>query len=469
MMRWISAAVAVATAFVLSACGPSALVDAYPPPRPLGADLPAFRPPREPPPAGARAAPDEAPTGLVTLRQAMAAALLHNPDLAGAAWAVRVEEARALQAGLPPNPSLGVEVEEAFGSGPRRDLDAAETTIPLSQVFSLGGVVERRARVAGLTAELAGWDYELDRIQVLAGVSRRFVDVLAAQQRIGLADNAMQTVEAVLDAVQRRIAAGQVSPVEGTQARVMLARSRIHRDITRRQLASARRRLAATWGATAPLFDAVDGALAVLPPLPAFASLEELIEQSPRMARWTTDMARRRAAIELARAEGVPEVEVGIGLQHFNESDDNAAVFEVGVPLPLFDRNQGNVLAARLERARAQARRKADDVRVRTAVAVTYDTLAAAHAEATALRAEVLPAARAAFSAAEQAYRLGKIDYVGVLDSQRTLIETEGQLIDALAACHGAAIDLEELIGQSLGSVGTETAGGKEYADETGN
>jgi cobalt-zinc-cadmium efflux system outer membrane protein len=94
------------------------------------------------------------------LRQALALALLQNPELRAFAWDVRAAEARTLQAGLRPNPELGLEVENIAGTGVLQGGQSAETTLRLNQVIELGGKRARRLQVAAVERDLAAWDYE---------------------------------------------------------------------------------------------------------------------------------------------------------------------------------------------------------------------------------------------------------------------------------------------------------------------
>ena len=129
--------------------------------------------------------------------------------------------------------------------------------------------------------------------------------------------------------------------------------------------------------------------------------------------------------MQLAKAQGVPDLTLAAGAKYLRESDDLGAVFGVGIPLPLFDRNQGNVLAARAELARTLTLQRAAGVTARTAVAVAYEELAAAHEEASMLRDELIPAARRTYDAVREAYRQGQASTLEVLDAQRTLIELQ--------------------------------------------
>src|SRR5207253_2692781 len=155
----------------------------WPEPRPLPQEGLTSQPP---PPASAPApeASHAELTEVLTLPQAMALALLQNPELSAFAWEVRAAEARTLQAGLRPNPELGLEVENLAGTGTFRGGRSAETTLRLSQVIELGGKRSRRLRVAALERDLAAWDYETKRIEALTAVAQAFIEVLRAQEHI---------------------------------------------------------------------------------------------------------------------------------------------------------------------------------------------------------------------------------------------------------------------------------------------
>src|SRR3972149_1747368 len=172
-------------------------------------------------------APPPEPKGDLELREALSLALLHNPELASFSIEVRAAEARTLQAGLRPNPEFDVEVENFAGSGALRRFDETETTIQLGQLMELAGKRRKRERVASLERDLAGWDYEAKRGDVLTETSKTFVEVLAAQERLALTQELLRLAEQTFETVSARVQAGKVSPIEETKAGVALANSRI--------------------------------------------------------------------------------------------------------------------------------------------------------------------------------------------------------------------------------------------------
>ena len=436
-----------------------------PQPRPLGAEHAAIRPatvidgPR-------RAAAPEEPAGELTLRAALALALTRSPELAGFAWSVRQAEAECLQAQLLPNPELEAEFENFAGSGEFRGTRALETTIALSQLIELGGKRAKRLRLARHDSRLAGWDYEAKRLEVLTATAGRFIEVLAIQEKLDIAREELKLVAATHDAVRQRVVAGKAAPAEQSKATVEVAGARIRIRRAELALLAARHALGATWGSDKPRFSRAAGDLTEAAELPPIESLVGKLAQSPAIARWETEISRRRAALALAEARGIGDLTVGAGYRHFREtaSNDRAMLLTVGVPLPLFDRNQGDIRKAKLAVLRAKADRQAARVKVRNELEGAYQALAAAHAEATSLKSEVLPAAQQSHEAVRQSYQQGKVGYLDLLDAQRTLIKARREYVEALALRHQAAAEVEGLIAEPLSThptAGSQDRGSK--------
>jgi cobalt-zinc-cadmium efflux system outer membrane protein len=441
----------------LTSCAPPDIQTVWPEPRPLGRDIPSYRPPPQPLEAAPSARAVTNPTGVLTLPQAQALALLQHPRLAVFGWEVRAGEARTLQASLPPNPEVGIEVEDFAGSGVLRGFRSTEITIHLSQLIELAGKRQKRTRVAALERDLVAWDYEATRIEVLTQVTQAFVEVLSAQQRLRLNLELVRLAEQVLRTAAERVRAGKVSPVEETRAQVALSTSRIALERTQRELDAARARLVETWGGRTPAFESVEGVLESIAPIPSAAHLAERIAQNPDIARWVTEIAQRQAALELAGAQRIPDPTIGGGFRHVRETGDNGLVMAFSIPLPVFNRNQGGFLEARYRLAQVEEERRAAEVQVRTALAEAYGALASAFVEATRLQNEVLPGAQQAFDAVSEGYRQGKFGFLEVLDAQRTLFESRGRYLEALAAYHRAVAEVERLIGAPLGAVAEDT------------
>ncbi len=162
------------------------------------------------------------------------------------------------------------------------------------------------------------------------------------------------------------------------------------------------------------------------------------------------EISARRAKAELAKAEAVPDITARAGVKYDNADNAGALVVGISLPLPIFDRRQGDVLAARLSANAAAEQRRAAERRVEAALSQAYARLAAGFDEAVAIREVALPPAREAFELIHRAFDKGDLALLDVLDAERTLVELRSDYLDALTDYHLAAIEIEGLIGRPL-------------------
>lgn len=383
------------------------------------------------------------PVGVLTLGDAIAAALRRNPSLASYPWEIRALDARAIQAGLRPNPSAGFSTENFAGTGTRSGYDDAETSLWLSQLVEVGGKRTKRRRVAELGRSGAECDYESARLGVLIETSRAFIAVLATQERysileelVGVARDAVRTAEA-------QFRAGAAPAVERTRAEVTKVNAQVELDFTARELAVRRVALASTWGTSVPAFSGVTGDFEAVFPPPSLSDLESLIDANPILKRAEVELEYRGALVDLAEANRLPDPTVQIGARHFSGGDDQALIMQLAVPLPIFDRNQGTISAARHDLSKAKVERSARERALNAALALAHERSIAAFERVEATRDHTLPAARRAFEEARAAYGKGRFRYLDVLDAQRTLFELRARYVDTLADYHLARIAIE--------------------------
>jgi outer membrane protein, heavy metal efflux system len=437
--------------FGLSGCAGAYTPDtAWPERRSLGADLKAFVPPPATPGSMSETIDLSDPTGSLTLRQALALALMKNPALAASAWEVRIAEARALQAQLSPNPVIEVGTSSLTQSHtPANNFQAADT-VQICQAFELGGKRAKRARVATLDSNLAGWDYETKRLDVFTEVTKSFVEVLAAQEQVALNAEMAHRAKELLVSASGRIKAGKTPAPEIIKAEVELSNIKIQEEQAKGRLQAARRRLAGTWEQKTPTFEKVEGVLTDVSPVPSFEELSEFVSSNPDVARWVKETEQRSAALELEKAKRIPDVTLGGGVQQFRDNNENALIFGVSIPIPLSDRNQGNALAAgyKLQKAKAESREAA--IKANSALGDAHQALLSSYKEATGLRDNVLPALERFLDAHYQRFLKDRSALSEVVDVRQTLRDARVRYIEALAAYHKAKADVERLIGERL-------------------
>ena len=426
---------------------------AWPAMRTSGRDIPANRSEvaSEAQPIHARS--QREPEGVLAVDQALELALMHSPELAAFSQGVWAAEGNARQAGVLPNPELELEAGEFGGSGARKGYDGAETSVRLTQSLELGGKRGKRQCVALSEARLAGWDYEAKRRDVLTFTKHAFVDVLLAQGQLALAESLLVVAEDVRKATAERVKSGKVPILEETKAGVEVATARIARDRSTRELDTARKRLAASWGGTMPVFREAGGNMDAVADVPRLERLSPLLAEMPEVARWNEEVAKAGESLALAKATRIPDVDVSAGISRFEEDGTYAGTVGLSLPLPIFDRNSGGIATARHQASRVEYEQRTARLRAMTDLVEAYSRLETARTEALTTKAELLPGAQQAFDAAQTGYREGKYGYLEVLDAQRTLNEAKTRYLDVLAAYHKAAADVERLIGTPLNTI----------------
>ncbi len=389
------------------------------------------------------------PVGALELSQALALALMRNPELAAFSQEIRAREAVTLQASLMPNPVLMVKALN-FGNNAFKDFDGNTIKIQLSQLVELGGKRAARTKAATLSQELANWDYESKRIDILTQVTQAFIRVLTAQQRVLLQQQLLALSTQVMRTATAQVQAGSVTPMEETKARVSEASSRIELMRAERELKAVRQQLAAIWGGSEAKFTYALGDLSHIQAPPKLASLLQRFQQNPDMARWITEITRRQAVIAREKSKAIPNINVSLGTILKTIPGDTALMAGFSMPIQLFNRNQGNISEAEQRLNQAEENRYSVELKIRTALKTRYSQLNTAYTTLSILRQEIIPGAQSAFDAASRGYRLGKFGFLDVLDAQRTLFRVKAQYLLALSDYHLRVIDTERLIGGAL-------------------
>ncbi|UVL60586.1 TolC family protein [Pseudomonas sp. B21-032] len=377
---------------------------------------------------------------VLTLESALQMARDNNPELAAARWGIDIAEGERRQAGVLPNPQLSWEVEDTRKG-------SQTTTVGVSQLFELGGKRGARLDVAGRDAELAALELERQRNVLRAEVIAAFQAAAQAQEGLQLAEQSLRLSERALQVVQGRVRAGSASPVEATRAQVQLSEVRLEQGRAEQALTVAYQQLAAVTGAARVQFSRVDGGLQANNDIPSRTLLLDRLEQTAdlRLARLQID--QREAALGLARSQRIPDLTVSVGSQYSETDRERINVVGLSVPIPLFDRNQGNVLAAARRADQARDQRNGAELRLRSEVVQALAQWSTAASEVQTFDRSILPSAQQALDAATRGFERGKFAFLDVLDAQRTLVAARLQYLQAQAQSSEARVRLERIFG----------------------
>ncbi len=387
----------------------------------------------------------------LTLQAAVQLALQRNPELAAFEKEARALHGLTVQAGLLPNPVIQY-LKQDISSRSDTAADPSDS-IRISQLFETGGKRSARTRAASLGQESAEQDYAARRLDLIARVANVFLDVLAGQERLKLALAGQGLAQKVVDAAEKRVLAGKAPPIEETRARVALATADIEVEQAQRNLISFRRQLALLWGNQNPVFSHVAGELETFVVIPGLDELEIRLQQNPLALRSLKNLEQRQALFTLEKARRIPDITVNAGITRYHDDvskgirvNDTAAMVGISIPLPLFDRNQGNLIAAQQRINRAVDEQAATDLQLKALLTQAYESLIAADAQIGKLRDEILPGAKETFRMASRGYELGRFGFLELLDAQRTLFQNQTLYLQALANYQRLINEVERLI-----------------------
>lgn len=380
---------------------------------------------------------------LLTLAAALDLAYGANPEISAARREVEATEGMIQQAGIIPNPELSTLIEDT-------KRETRTTTVQINQPIELGGKRSARIAAAERGRDLAVADLAGKQAEIRAMVVAAFYDVVIGQERYRLAQNTVELAQRATTIASKRVLAGKISPVEETRARVAEAGVRIELAQAVNDLATARRELSATWGARIPDFDRVQEPVEELPPLIPLPDLIQRLEQSPLLARARIEVERRKAMTAVERSRRIPDVTLTLGSKRDEQMGRNQAVVGLSIPLPLFDRNQGNILEALRRADKARDDLTTVEVGLNRELGQTHGRLSTSIIEAEMLKSEVVPAAQRAYEATTKGFELGKFSFLEVLDAQRTFFQAKAQYLRSLAETHRAAAAIDRLLGEQF-------------------
>ncbi|NMZ26965.1 TolC family protein [Pseudomonas protegens] len=377
---------------------------------------------------------------LLSLDSALARAFANNPELAAARWEIDIAQGARQQAGLIPNPVLSVDAEDT-----RRD--SRTTSVKLSQALELGGKRGARIDVASRGQELAALELERRRNQLRADVLDAYYTALRAQERTQLAGRSLALAERGVAVAQGRVNAGKASPVEATRAQVQLAEVRLELNRGQMEQDNAYRRLAMVTGAATSDFAGVQEQPQALAALPAPAQLLGRLPETTELRLAEQEVVQREASLGLEKAQRIPDLDVSVGSQYDASARERVNLVGLSMPLPLFNRNQGNVLSAARRADQARDLRNATELRLRTETRQALEQWNTARGEVQSFNQTILPAAQRAVDSATQGFEMGKFSFLDVLDAQRTLIGARTQYLAAVAQTTDAWVRIERIYG----------------------
>ena len=395
---------------------------------------PAGQPEQVPQPLGEPAAP----VGM-TLAELEEMAIRCNPTVAQAAHRVEAARGRCVQVGLYPNPVAGYIGSEIGNEG-----QGGQQGGFVGQEIVTAGKLRLNQNVAMQEVRQAEWAWQAQRQRVLTDVRRSFYDVLVAQRTMELTEQLLRIGDEGVRSTETLMKAKEVARADVLQARIEAETARVLLERARNRHAGSWRNLAAVAGAAnmppSPLAGEAWDGLSVLTWEDTYS---RLLAESPQLASARAGVARAQATVEREYAQRVPNIDLQTAVQYDNATNYTWATVQAGVPMPLFNRNQGNIRRAEAELMAAKNEVQRVELELQQRLAAIFEQYTTARYQVEKYSRDILPIAQSSLDLANKGYRQGEYNYLFLLTSQRTYFQTNLVYLDALRELRNASTAIE--------------------------
>jgi cobalt-zinc-cadmium efflux system outer membrane protein len=404
--------------------------------------LPPAAQPAEMPPLGPPSIGMAVANPGLTLAQLEQLALQMNPTLCQAAMRIQAANGQLEQVGLYPNPVAGYSSEEMGTHG-----TAGKQGAFVSQEIVTAGKLKLNRAVVSQEVLQAQWAWQAQMRRVLNDVRSNYYEVLYAQQTIEINEQLVHIGEENLKTAENLFAAKEVSRVDVLQAGVEADTARIQLENARNRHQSVWRRLTAVIGMPEMAPVALAGRLEDSPPQFEWnTALEQILAASPQLAEARAGMDRARCQVDREYAERTPNVNLRTAIHYNNEIGENIAAVEVGVPLPIFNRNQGNIAKAQSQLIAAQNEVRRVELELRQKFASIFEQYSNANGQVQKYAGQILPNSVKTLDLVRSGYQQGEFNYQNLLISQRTYFQANLSYLESLRQLRLSAVALEGLL-----------------------
>lgn len=379
----------------------------------------------------------------LSLSDALSRVAAGDPSVAANAARLRAADAAILQADVRPRDVVGVDAEDFVGTGPYSPVGRSQTTAWYERTLERGG--KREARVGAARSEV-GVTVERNRLRMLdllAQVQAAWVDALAAEATIPIAEQRLAAAQLVETETGRRVGRALDPLFAGERARTAVAQARIALDQARENARIARASLAAFWGGTADY--------SLDPSSFGFAEAGAgAPESSPDLALLTAERDAAGARVRLAETGNFSDPTGRVGVRHFGQGNDVAIMVGASIPLGSRTANRGNVARANAEAQAAEAEIAVTRVQVRREIDRLIAERATLATEIVRIEREVLPSAERAVVLVGDGFARGgtAFTFLEANQAQQAVVDARSRRVELLRRFHLNGARLDRLTGR---------------------
>jgi len=371
----------------------------------------------------------------ISLEELQEMALQHNPTLWQATANVRAAEGRKKQSGLYPNPTAGYVGEEIRGGSFR----GGEQGFFVQQNIVTAGKLGLNRNIFEQERKQAEAEADEQRLRVMTNVKLAYIQALAAQQTLELRQNLAKLAQDAVETSHQLANVGQADTPDVLEAEVEAQQAELAVTLAEQNQQRVWKELAAVVGDARLQLMRLGGNLEEMPAVEPEELVEKLVSESPAVTIAELGVKKAEASLARAKREPIPDLQLRVGLQQNRELLETTGrptglqgFADVGVQIPIFNRNQGNVAASKADIERAQREVERVKLALRERAASVVQSYKFSQTAVARYKNQMIPRAQKAYDMYRKKYRQMAAAYPQVLIAQRTLMQLEVSYINAL-------------------------------------
>jgi cobalt-zinc-cadmium efflux system outer membrane protein len=378
--------------------------------------------------------------------------MANNLELKALESEVRSKEALVRQVKAWRNPEFEVEAENVLGTGANKGFDSAETTYKLSEEFELWGKRGFRIQTAELELVLSQNHYHQFMLALLKRVDDLYGQVMAAQEKVLLAQEKVELNKSLMMEIKRMVKAGRFSSVEEKRTHIRLSKSILAEKKSKKELMIFKHQLSLLWGNKTPLFEEVEKTK--LDPeteeMDSLSMLQEQLALGPESKRLDIESELVLLHLKKDQSEALPNLTLSGGIK--DSRADNAQTWVLGAafPFPIFDRNGGQIESAK---ANLEQKDKETEVSKRALLlqlTELYHQKELIRENLVSLKTSIIPDSQDVYQSVRKGYLKGRYSYLDLFDAQDSLFELRQNYAEAVADFYRIRAEIWALIGNEI-------------------
>ena len=392
---------------------------------------------------------------VLTLNDLEAMALKNNPTLAQSEAALRAVEGQRVQAGLYPNPIIGYQGE---GFSTRAFNQQSAHAFYIEQELPLGGKLSKSRNIFAFGKTQAGFTAEAQKQRVLNAVRMLYYEALGIQQLIQVRTQLAKLGNEAVGITDELFNVGQADRPDVLEIEVEAQRTQLDLLMAENERTQIWQQLGALVGNPLLKPTLLSGELGRgVPQLEQETLLARLLTESPEIKRAQTGIEKAKAVVIRAKAETAPDLFVRGGWGYSNETLElrNQTIVkppgavgpqgfaQIGIRIPVFNRNQGGIATAQAELDIAEQERQRVELTIRARFSVSFRMYQNARQATEQYEKQILPRAQQAYDLYLAKFRQMAAAYPQVLIAQRTLFQVQAEYVRALVTAQQNAVLLQ--------------------------